>query len=86
MASYSLEISATAEKQLKKLARRDQIRILRMIQALAKEPRPRGCRKLRGYLNVLRVRVGTFRVLYSVERNRLVVFILKIGHRKEIYR
>jgi mRNA interferase RelE/StbE len=86
MASYRLEFSATAERQLKKLADGDQIRLLRAIQALAEEPRPRGCRKLRGYVNVYRVRVGVYRVLYGVENDRLVVLVLKIGHRKDIYR
>jgi len=86
MAGYKLEISATAEKQLKKLDRGDQIRLLRTIQRLAEEPRPKGCRKLRGYVDVYRLRVGTYRILYRVENHRLVVLVLKIGHRKDIYR
>jgi len=85
MASYKLEFSATAEKQLKNLARENQIRLLRTIQKLAEQPRPPGCRKLRGYVNVFRVQVGTYRVLYSVENDRLVILVLKIGHRRDIY-
>lgn len=86
MASYSLEVSAAAEEQLKKLARQDQIRVLRCVRALAEEPLPRGCRKLRGYENVFRVRVGTYRILYSLQAERLVVLVLKIGQRKSVHR
>ena len=86
MASYRVEVSATAERQIRRLARKDQIRVLRAVAALASEPRPRGCRKLRGYTDVYRIRVGTFRVLYSVEDERVVVIVLKVGQRKDIYR
>jgi mRNA interferase RelE/StbE len=53
---------------------------------LVEEPYPRGTRKLSGYDDVFRIRVGRFRVLYSVVKNRLVILILKIGHRKDVYR
>jgi mRNA interferase RelE/StbE len=86
MASYSVEVSATAEKQIRRLERQDQIRVLRAVRDLAREPRPRGCRKLRGYEDVWRIRVGTFRILYSVESDRLLVLVLKVGRRKDIYR
>lgn len=86
MASYRIEVSATAERQIRRLERRDQIRVLRAIRTLAATPRPRGCRKLRGYDDVFRIRVGTFRVLYSVEPARILVIILKVGQRKDIYR
>ena len=86
MASYSVELSATAERQIRRLDRSDQIRVLRAVAALASEPRPRGCRKLRGYDDVFRIRVGVFRVLYSIETERILVIILKVGHRKDIYR
>ncbi len=86
MASYRVEVSATAERQIRRLARRDQLRVLRAVRELSDEPHPRGCRKLRGYEDVFRLRVGTFRVLYSVESERILVIILKVGHRKDIYR
>ena len=86
MASYRIEVSATAEKQLRKLRREDQIRVLRAIQPLATEPTPPGSRKIRGYDDVFRIRVGTYRVLYRVVGRRLLIIILKIGHRREIYR
>ena len=86
MASYEIEISRTAERQLKKLAEEDQLRVVRAMLALTEEPRPRGSRKLTGYDDVFRIRVGRFRVLYSVSDARLVVVVLKIGHRRDVYR
>ena len=86
MGSYEVEISRTAEKQLKALPAEDQVRVARTVLALAEEPHPRGSRKLSGYDDVFRVRVGRFRVLYSILEKRLVILILKIGHRKDVYR
>ena len=86
MANYKLEVSATAEKQLRKLEQADQIRILRAVQDLAREPRPSGCRKLQGYDDVFRIRVGKFRILYSIDGMRIIVTVLKVAHRKDVYR
>ncbi len=86
MASYEIEISRTAEKQLRKLPRKDQERIVRAIRPLAQAPRPRGSRKLTGYDDVFRIRVGHYRLLYSISSTQLVIIILKIGHRREVYR
>lgn len=86
MASYRVEVSATAEKQIRRLEREDQLRVLRAVRDLGVDPRPRGCRKLRGWEDVFRIRVGTFRILYSVEDERVLVIILKVGRRKDIYR
>jgi len=83
---WQIEISATAEKQLKKLNKAQQKRIIPAILALAQNPRPDGCKKLRGYADVYRIRVGLCRVIYSVEDKRLVVIVLKLGHRRDIYR
>lgn len=86
MAKYRIEVSATAEKQIRKLNKADQIRVLRAIRNLAKEPRPPGTRKLRGYEDVYRIRVGTYRILYSIESGRLLIIVLKVGHRRDVYR
>ncbi len=53
---------------------------------LAIDPRPSGARKLTGYDDVFRVRTGRYRVIYSIEGTSLIVLVLKIGHRKDIYR
>ena len=86
MARYEIEISSSAEKQLRKLSREDRQRIARAILPLAQDPLPRGSRKLSGYEDVFRIRVGRYRILYSVSGKKLVIIILKIGHRREVYR
>jgi len=86
MRSYEVEISRTAERQLRQLPAQDQLRVARAMVALGREPSPRGVRKLTGYDDVYRLRVGRYRVLYSFEERRLVIVILKIGHRKDVYR
>ena len=86
MPSYALEISRSAEKVLRTLPREDQARIARAIGALAEDPLPRSARKLAGYDDVFRIRVGRYRVLYSLEAGRLIVIILKIGHRRDVSR
>ena len=86
MANYEIEISRTAERQLKKLPGKDQLRIVRAVLLLSEEPHPKGSRRLSGYDDVFRIRVGRCRVLYSVAESRLIILVLKIGHRKDIYR
>jgi mRNA interferase RelE/StbE len=86
MANYSIEVSATAEKQLRTLSQKDQISVLKRIQELSGEPRPNHSRKLRGHDNIYRVRVGNYRILYSIENKHLTIIILKVGHRRDVYR
>lgn len=86
MSNYRIEVSATAERQLRKLEPEDQLKIVAAIRILSSNPRPRGSRKLRGYDDVYRIRQGVYRILYSIERDRLLIIILKVGHRKDIYR
>ena len=86
MASYRIEVSATAERQIKKLGREDQIRVIRAVQTLANEPRPSGCRKLQGYDDVYRIRIGRYRALYSIDGRRVIITVLKVAHRRVVYR
>ena len=86
MASYEIEVSRSAERQLRELPRNEQERIVQAILPLARNPHPRGARKLSGYGDVLRVRVGHYRILYSVAGATLVITILKIGHKRDVYR
>ena len=86
MAKYEIEVSATAKRQLRRLNLVDQIKILKRVRGLAEDPRPPGSRKLRGYTDVYRIRVGQYRVLYSVEDHKLVIILLKVGHRRDVYR
>lgn len=86
MARYEVEISRTAERQLRRLPRADQVRVARAMLALADNPLPRGARKLSGYDDVFRVRTGRYRILYSVVERTLVIVVLKVGHRRDVYR
>jgi len=86
MARYKVEISRTAEKQLRRLPQDDRRRVARAMVALGSDPHPAGSRRLTGYDDVFRIRVGRYRIIYSVEGRRLIVIILKLGHRKDIYR
>ncbi len=83
---YRVEITRTAERQLKKLTQDDRRRVVRTVAMLAIDPRPRGARKLAGYDDVFRVRTGRYRLIYSIADKRLTVLVLKIGHRKDLYR
>ena len=86
MKRFRVELTRTAERQLRKLDREVQVRLVCAMAALALDPRPAECRKLRGLSDVYRVRAGAYRVVYRVEDERVVVVVLKLGHRREIYR
>ena len=86
MASYSVELTRTAEKQLRRIAKRDRNRLVEAIHGLADKPRPHGARKLQGYDDVYRIRVGQYRVVYEVFDDRVILIVLKVGHRKDIYK
>lgn len=84
--TYRVEFSKRAVNQLKSLSRYVQVRLKPAIDGLAEEPRPDGVVKLKGEENAYRVRVGDYRIVYEVRDNVLLVLIVKIGHRREIYR
>ena len=86
MPRYLVEFRRSAEKDLRRLALSIQARVLRAIDALAGDPRPSGCRKLLGSNNAYRVRVGDYRVIYTISDVVLVVAIESIRHRREVYR
>lgn len=84
-ASYDLSIKESAARELKALPRNDLRRITRRIHALAIDPRPFGCEKLAGDIGY-RIRQGDYRVVYTIDDEKRSVEILKIGHRREVYR
>ena len=83
--AYRVEIRKQASKELSRIGLEDRRRIARAIEGLAESPRPVGCRKLRDREG-WRIRVGDYRVLYQIEQGRLVVVVVRIGHRKDVYR
>ncbi len=85
MARYSLEIKPSAGKELDALDDALFARIDRKIMTLAENPRPPGCKKLKGYKDQWRVRVGDYRVVYTVDDQKLLVEVTRIRHRSEVY-
>ena len=85
MASYSVVIRRSAAKELEGVPRKDCVRIIERIQSLASEPRPAGAEKLAG-ADKYRVRQGTYRVVYEIADKVVVVTIVKVAHRREVYR
>jgi len=86
VAAYRIEIKPSAAKELAKLPRPQQQLIRRKIDALANDPHPRGCVKVQGEENAYRLRSGVYRIVYEVHDDVLVVFIIRIRHRREVYR
>lgn len=85
MASYSLEIKRSAARELEQVPLKDRRRIVIRIQALAHDPRPPGAEKLSGQERY-RIRQGDYRILYEIENQILRVMVVKIGHRRDVYR
>ena len=82
---YRVEIRRQAVKELSRIDRRDRERIQQAIDGLAENPRPAESKKLRSR-DGWRLRVGVYRILYRIEKERLLVLVVKIGHRRDVYR
>ncbi len=85
MTNYSIVFARSARKELESLDATIVRRILPKIEALAQEPRPRGCRKIQGERNLWRVRIGDYRVIYAVYDDRRLVDIIAVRHRSKAY-
>jgi mRNA interferase RelE/StbE len=83
---YSVEFVPSAARAFRALDRAVQQRLAKRIDALAHEPRPAGVEKLRRTKNRYRVRTGDYRIVYEVEDGLLLVLVVRIGHRREVYR
>lgn len=84
--AYRIEFSKQAEKQFEDLPQQIQQRLQPRIDTLALEPRPPGVKKLKRSENQYRIRVGDYRIVYEVQDVILLVILLRIGHRSEVYR
>ena len=83
--AYRIEIRRQAIKDLARIERKDRQKIAAAIDELAQNPRPVGCKRLRNREG-WRIRIGEYRVLYSIKEERLLVLVVRIGHRREVYR
>ena len=85
---YEIRLTRSAERDLRNLPRAAQVRIARAIDQLAASPRPRGAKLLAdvGPPRIFRIRVGDYRILYELRDDQLVVVVIAVGHRSEVYR
>lgn len=84
--AYSILLSPPAERQLKALAESVQKRIVKRLRTLREHPRPQGVKKLADEENLYRIREGDYRIIYTIRDKELIVLVVKIGDRKEVYR
>lgn len=84
--AYRVEFKPSAAESFRKLPKSAQRRITARLEALRENPRPQGVEKLKGKKDLYRLRVGDYRVVYQVQDEILLVLVLGVGHRKDIYR
>jgi len=82
---YTIQYKPAASRQIAKLNKSIQARLKPKIKALANNPRPHGAKKLQGYENRYRIRVGDYRIIYEIWDNALVVIVTEVGHRSRVY-
>ncbi|MEE9232485.1 MAG: type II toxin-antitoxin system RelE/ParE family toxin [Nitrospirales bacterium] len=85
MASYRLTFKKSVTKDFRSISKNDVARILKRIEALADDPRPVGSEKLSGQER-FRVRQGVYRIIYEIRDEELVIIVVKVGHRRDVYR
>jgi mRNA interferase RelE/StbE len=87
VARYRVVIKPSASKEIEAVGqKKDRQRIVLRIQSLGENARPLGCEKLSGRLDRYRVREGNYRIVYSIDDEKLLVEVVKVGHRKDVYR
>ena len=84
MAKYKIEFKLSAVKEIRKLPKRDLQRILEKIESLKSNPYPEGHVKLTSY-DLYRIRSGNYRIIYQLKNNVLLVIVIKVAHRKDVY-
>ncbi len=83
---YRVKVAEEAAKFIGKQDKRIQRQIINNIRELARNPRPEGCKKLRGHKELYRIRSGHYRIAYTIREKTLLVFVVRVAHRKDIYR
>lgn len=85
MYSYAVELKPSARKELESLPDTVLARVVRKVESLANDPRPTGCKKLKGYKDQWRIRIGDWRVVYIIDDAARLVSVTRIAHRREVY-
>jgi mRNA interferase RelE/StbE len=86
MNRFTIEWKGSAVKELRRLPKDVVGRVLQTVESLRADPFPTGVRKLAGAEHIYRIREGSYRVIYSVVASRLVIEVIRVGHRKDVYR
>ena len=86
MSKYTVLFHKNTEKELRKIPNKDRIKVFEKIDELAEDPFIQGHIKLSGYDDLYRVRQGNYRIIYTVENGELKVHVIKVQHRKDVYR
>ena len=84
--TYNIQLKPAAERSLRKLDKINRLRVARAIDKLATNPYPAQAHKLQGKEDLLRIRVGDYRIIYQVLKKKICVLVIRIGHRSEIYK
>ena len=83
---FTVKIANKAQKELKKVSPPYQQKIIKAVKELALNPMPIGVKKLKGRLNEYRVRVADYRIIYEIHDSEMIILVVKVGHRKAIYK
>ena len=83
--SYKIEYATRVTKDIRRIPRSDVSRIMKAIKALSDNPRPVGCKKLVQTDRTYRIRIGNYRIIYDIYDDHLVIRVIRIGHRRDVY-
>jgi mRNA interferase RelE/StbE len=83
---YKVKVAEDAAKFIRKQDKHIQRQIINNIRNLAQNPRPQGCKKLQGYKDLYRIPSGNYRIVYTIKEKMLLVFVVRVAHRKDVYR
>ncbi|MHB1341796.1 MAG: type II toxin-antitoxin system RelE family toxin [Coriobacteriia bacterium] len=86
MTTYGIEFAPSADRQFRKLDAETRRRLAPVIDGLATDPRPQSAKRLSATEHLYRVRCGAYRIVYAIEDDRLVVLVVALGHRRDVYR
>ena len=85
MGDYSIQVKPSARKEMEALPDHVLARVLERVESLRHTPRPAGCKKLKGYKDSWRIRIGDWRVVYIIDDNAKLISVTRIAHRREVY-
>lgn len=86
MTDYKISFTRSARKELSRLEKATVIRIVTQIEKLIENPHPPGCRKIQGAIDLWRIRIGNYRVIYQIIDQELIIEVVAVRHRRDAYR